>query len=391
MGRNVSCGARALNRPAQGRTGMADRPLTRGDRAPNFFLADHRDVIISLYDKVKGGPIIIFFYPSRADAAAEVEHVLALAKDIAEAGAHLFLVGGDAVSELAAPAAALGEAGFVVFDDDAGIAAAYGVGGLTTAFLLDPNARVLARFAAGDTPLAERALEAAQAARPSEPQTLTMHPPILIIPDVLDRDFCRYLIEQYYARGNEESGTFRVVDGKMIKAPNYAVKRRRDHHVVDRDLLDKIGGMISRRVLPEIQRAFHCNITRVEEFKIVCYQSETGGYFYIHRDNTTPQTAHRRFAMTLILNDEEFEGGYLRFPEFGNVRYKPPTGAAVVFSCNLLHELGDVTKGTRFVLLSFIFDEAGQKQLTARQAAMARRRALRPPPTAPGSTWPPAD
>lgn len=356
---------------------MAHRPLTRGDRAPNFFLADHRDVIISLYDKVKGGPIVVFFYPTRADeaAAAEFDRFLELAGAFAEAGAHLFLVGGDKVSELAAPAASLGENGHVIFDRDGGTAAGFGVRGLRTAFLLDANARVLARFAAGDTPLAKRALEAAQAARPGAPQTLTMHPPILIIPDVLDRDFCRHLIEQYHVRGNEESGTFRVVDGEQIKALNYGVKKRRDHHVVDRDLLDKIGGMISRRVLPEIRRAFQCNITRIEEFKIGCYQAEAGGYFHVHRDNTTPQTAHRRFAMSLILNDEEFEGGYLRFPEFGNVRYKTPTGAAVIFSCNLLHELGDVTRGTRYVLLSFLLDEEGHKRLARRQQKMAARRA----------------
>ena len=353
---------------------MAARPLARGDRAPNFFLPDHRDVIISLYDKVKGGSIVVFFYPTRAEAAAEVEHVLALAKDFAEAGAHLFLVGGDSVSELAAPAAALGEAGFVVFDDDAGIAAAYGVGGLTTAFLLDPNARVLARFATGDTPLAARALDAACAARP-EPQTLALHPPVLIIPDVLEREFCGYLIEQYRVRGNEESGTFRMVDGKMVKGPNDAVKRRRDHPVVDRDWLDRIGGTVARRVLPEIRRAFQTKITRVEEFKIVCYEADPGGYFHIHRDNTTPQTAHRRFAMTLNLNAEDYAGGYLHFPEYGDVRYKPATGAAVIFSCNLLHEATEVTRGTRYALLSFMFDEAGHKQNAARQRAMAGRAA----------------
>ncbi len=371
---------------------MADRPLTRGDRAPNFFLADHRDVIISLYDKVKGGPIVIYFHPTRDGeaAAAEFDRFVEFADAFAETGAHLFLVGGDTVAELAAPAAALGGAGFVVSDREAYTAASYGVRALHTAFLLDANARVLTRFAAGDTPLAERALEAAQAARPAEPTLLAMHPPILIIPDVLDRDFCRYLIEQYHVRGNVESGTNRVVDGKMIMEPNHDVKKRRDHRVRDRDLLDKIGGIFSRRVLPEIRRAFHCNITHVEEFKIVCYQSEGGGYFYIHRDNTTPQTAHRRFAMTLILNNEEFEGGYLRFPEFGNARYKPPTGAAVVFSCNLLHEAGDVTAGTRYVLLSFIFDEAGQKRLVAGQAAMARRRAAGPHAIAPTRIWPPA-
>src|SRR3546814_20819717 len=74
-------------------------------------------------------------------------------------------------------------------------------------------------------------------------------------------------------------------------------------------------------------------------------------YFRPHRDNTTKGTAHRRFAVTLNLNADEFEGGELRFPEFGPHLYKPPTGGAVVFSCSLLHEAMPVTKGRRYVFL----------------------------------------
>src|SRR3546814_4030027 len=81
-------------------------------------------------------------------------------------------------------------------------------------------------------------------------------------------------------------------------------------------------------------------------------------YFRPHRDNTTKGTAHRRFAVTLNLNADEFEGGELRFPEFGPHLYKPPTGGAVVFSCSLLHEAMPVTKGRRYVFLPFLYDDA---------------------------------
>ncbi len=36
--------------------------------------------------------------------------------------------------------------------------------------------------------------------------------------------------------------------------------------------------------------------------------------------------------MTLNLNTEEYEGGELRFPEFGPNLYRPGTGDAVIFS-----------------------------------------------------------
>ena len=36
----------------------------------------------------------------------------------------------------------------------------------------------------------------------------------------------------------------------------------------------------------------------------------------------------RRFAVTINLNSEEYEGGDLMFPEFGRAVYRAPTGGA---------------------------------------------------------------
>jgi len=51
--------------------------------------------------------------------------------------------------------------------------------------------------------------------------------------------------------------------------------------------------------------------------RIGCYDSADGGYFRAHRDNTTPYTAHRQFAMSVNLNTGEYEGGDVHFPEYG--------------------------------------------------------------------------
>ena len=132
------------------------------------------------------------------------------------------------------------------------------------------------------------------------------------------------------------------------------VKRRRDHTVDDRDLLRELTSVIGRRVFPEVGKAFAFRATRFEGFKIACYDAATGGFFRPHRDNMTPSTAHRVFALTLNLNDD-YDGGQLRFPEYGNQLYRPDAGAALVFSCAHLHEVLDVTVGRRFVLLSFLY------------------------------------
>ncbi len=96
----------------------ATPPLTRGDRAPDFFLPDRRDVVISLYDKVKGGPIVLFFYPTEADAgcAAELRKFIELAPEFAAAGAHLFAIAGDSVATITALAAREEPACFLVAD-----------------------------------------------------------------------------------------------------------------------------------------------------------------------------------------------------------------------------------------------------------------------------------
>ena len=62
------------------------------------------------------------------------------------------------------------------------------------------------------------------------------------------------------------------------------------------------------------------------------------------------------FALSINLNTDEYDGGDLRFPEYGPHLYRPELGAALVFSCSLIHEALPVTRGRRFVLLNFMRD-----------------------------------
>ena len=94
---------------------------------------------------------------------------------------------------------------------------------------------------------------------------------------------------------------------------------------------------------------------------MACYSAGEGGHFRSHRDNTTKGTAHRRFAVSINLNPDEYEGGDLCFPEFGTHTYLPPLGGCVVFSCSLMHEAKPVTRGERYAFLPFLYDEAARK------------------------------
>ena len=195
---------------------------------------------------------------------------------------------------------------------------------------------------------------------PQDHAAVPLHAPVMIVPRILEPQLCRQLIDIYSQDGGSVSGVMRERDGKTIGVID-DFKRRRDTTLTDGTLLNTLRHRIQTRLAPEIFKAFQFEATRIERYIVACYDAADGGYFRPHRDNTTSATAHRKFAVSINLNAEDFEGGDLRFPEYGPRTYRPPTGGAVVFSCSLLHEATPVTKGTRYAFLPFLFDEAGAR------------------------------
>ena len=254
------------------------------------------------------------------------------------------------------------------FLDDGAIAAGYGAlsaDGTESGrwVLIDPSLRVVDWF---DGPGAEPRLLDRLSLLPSPDAHAgtPLNAPVLILPRVFEPELCRRLIAHYETEGGEISGTMREIDGRTVGVVD-GFKRRRDAYVNDDAFRLELRRRLERRVLPQIHRAFQFEVTRLERYVVARYDAEEGGWFRPHRDNTTSGTAHRKFACSINLNAEEYEGGDLRFPEYGSRTYRPPTGGAVVFSCSLLHEATPVTRGTRYAFLPFFFDEAGE---TLRQA-----------------------
>jgi predicted 2-oxoglutarate/Fe(II)-dependent dioxygenase YbiX len=187
--------------------------------------------------------------------------------------------------------------------------------------------------------------------------------PALLLPRVFEPEFCRALIEIYRQGESSESG-FMQTDpgsGKTVLRSDPRMKRRRDCLIKEEQVQEQIRARLLRRLVPEVRKAFQFRATRIERYIVARYDAAEGGHFQPHRDNTTKGTAHRRFAVTINLNAEEYEGGDLAFPEFGPQAYRAPTGGAVVFSCSLLHEALPVTRGTRYCFLPFLYDEAAAK------------------------------
>src|SRR5262249_16132818 len=147
---------------------------------------------------------------------------------------------------------------------------------------------------------------------------------------------CEHLIEAYRSSGGNDSGFMRDVDGRTVLVNDYGHKRRRDHMIADEPTMTRIQNRIRRRIVPEIEKVHQFEVTRMERYLGACYRADEQGHFRQQRDNTTKGTAHRRFAVSVNLNTD-FEGGEIGFPEYGPQTFKPPPGAAVVFSCSLLH------------------------------------------------------
>lgn len=250
------------------------------------------------------------------------------------------------------------------FDRDGAVSRGYGAlsaDGVETPYwcLIDPSLRVLVSGTMDQTEQVFATLRALPA--PGDHAGVPLHAPVLVVPRVFEPEMCARLIEFYERQGGVRSGTMRQVGGKTVAVLD-SFKSRRDATIEDEAFRSELRGLIQTRLLRQISRAFQFNATRIERYIVACYDAddENGGYFRPHRDNTTSGTAHRKFACSINLNAEDFDGGDLRFPEFGPKTYRPPTGGAVVFSCSLLHEATAVTRGRRYAFLPFFFDEAGE-------------------------------
>ncbi len=320
-----------------------------GERAPDFVLPRAGGEGVRFYGVVGGAPGTVVF-DADGDAAVVTELVDALRRSLAdEASVHVVAGGDDA---------ARATGGF--HDAERHVHGAYGVAsdGPPVVVVLDPNVRVTAVHTLEDldTAIAAVSGDVDAAAHDQTDATMRRHAPVLLVPGALDAALCDRLVDLWGSGDTVETGVETTADGARHEVRDELRKRRRDHTVTDGELVRTLTDHIGRRVMPEVGKAFAYRATRFEGFKVGCYQDTDRGFFEPHRDNLSAATAHRRFALTLNLNDD-YEGGELRFPEYGRQRYRPAKGEALVFSGSHLHEVLPVTRGHRFVLLSFLFGE----------------------------------
>lgn len=170
--------------------------------------------------------------------------------------------------------------------------------------------------------------------------------PVLLVPRLLEPCICRALIKLQGPDARDPSpqaGSDSDTAGDPVFTPEA--------------LLSEVRKRLARRLKPEVAKAFQYAASRLE---IHALRAHRPGQESMPpaRDNAGGPAARRRFSVVVSLNADDYEGGDLRFPEFGRRTYRAGTGAALVFSSSLHHEVTPVTGGCRYALLGFLLDSA---------------------------------
>ena len=255
-------------------------------------------------------------------------------------------------------AAISGNALFFLADYDGAISRAFGAADIPRTVVLDPMLRTVADigwdFPQGHAQAVANILRGLPGVDDSA--GVPLFAPALIVPRVFSFELCDFLMQYYQDMGSAESGFQIDVGGKTRTQVDFRLKRRSDVGVVVPEVRTLVRDHVVRRLVPEIERHFQFKATRMDRYIVACYDADVGGHFHRHRDNVNAGARHRRFALSVNLNND-FEGGNLIFPEFGRRTYRPPVGGALVFSCGALHQVLPVTRGRRFAFLAFLYGE----------------------------------
>jgi peroxiredoxin len=337
------------------------RPLlSKGDIAPDCVLPDVKGNEVNLRsDSVAGNPIVIMFCPRFSPPAKDLLKCFSeRIESFSANGARLFAVTMDKTETASAQNLAFP----ILIDRREQVFASF------SAPRDRPSTTVLRRnhhvagILNGDpqAQVAKTLLLLEDMARERETVLMHIHPPVLLIPEALSREDCASLINIFDTRGQvfvEPQAAMDLMKGAdyKMRIPEHMREDRIDHFFYEKPTVAFLSNRLNR-IVPEIFKAFQYRVTKYEALRMARYEGHRGGYSHGHRDNIAPYL-YRRFAMSINLNTEEFEGGELRFPEFGDQRYRPESGTAIVFSSSLLHEAMHVTAGRRFVFLAFLFGE----------------------------------
>ncbi len=338
--------------------------LRPGDRVPDFALPGLDGKLRKFIWSFTGNPVALLAVDDLGNLDADQFGNLIAACETSSVTP--LVVAGNTVAAAAAPWAKLGgsiETPLLLCDADKKFLPAllsqggmgFGPGGSLRmrVILLDPNQRIATTFDSRALPAAAEAMDATAASvradGGADQVVLTPMAPVLVLPRVFEPEFCTQVIRLWERGDHQDSG----VSSRYGNVNVSHLKRTEDYVVAEPMMQKAISDRLAYRIGPELTKVFAFDRQFTFDSHVVLSYSLEGKHFFgAHRDNGAPTTADRAFAVSLNLNDD-FDGGELVFPEYAGLKVSPPTGAAAVFSCSLLHRALPVTRGRRFVLTTF--------------------------------------
>lgn len=349
---------------------LSHQRLEIGDPVAPFVLADHTGTHWSPLDNdIAGKPLLLVFHlrGSTTDLLHDLQPFITAHDRLRDMGCAIFaLTRAHAVAEAARtlPSAPGGKPLVPLLTDATGdVFTAYGMDDAarssngqapnTIALLLTANMKIAYMSALPmNMQRIQDTLQRMALARPPIP--LSAHPPILLVPVALSAADCADLVQLWHRLDQQHGAVGHSdVDPKCISFLHEYGKVKQ--YLIDEPRLQQaLDAKLSRRLMPEISKAFDTRAPQREAWALSCYDANDGGMLHPHRDCASAETQHRRFTVTVALNDT-YHGGALRFREYGEQTYNLPVGAAAVFSAALLHEVLPVTAGRRFALVTHLY------------------------------------
>jgi hypothetical protein len=306
--------------------------LLPGDRIPEFVLPDAQTRLHNFYDLVKGRPTVLVLAANtaRQEQWDEIKGYADVAAVLESAGVDLFVVTNDGVDSMAMVQKIIPSATWLA-DIKGVVNLALRSGGKLSqsglvSFFLDADQRVIALKGA-EPGHASWALAVLRGLAAEAPLSLATIAPVLILPRILDDAACRRLLAQ---------------EG-LSSTPG---------PIADPAFAETLSRQLLRRVGPEVDKVFSFDDFRFESLALRQEAAAAAGVAPVdrRRDNSDPETAGRSFALILDLEAGAYQGGGLRFPEYGPHLYRPATGAALVHAGGMLRELLPIESGRRSLL-----------------------------------------
>lgn len=216
---------------------------------------------------------------------------------------------------------------------------------------IEPPASVLGRRLAREIRVV-RASDNEGAPTRIEPPLLEDEDKLAIyIPNVVNVDFCRKLIDRTERIGYE-TATMSVTGGGQVHRPDIRDNERAI--VWDRDVAEQLW----QRLKPHLPASLGGKAAVGLSEKLRFYRYSQGQSFAKHVDDATVLDGQQSKLTLLVYLNESFEGGSTRLCVFDDrfvdrsVDVQPSTGAAFVFDHKILHAGLPVISGIKYALRS---------------------------------------